>query len=288
MMDLAPLESLYDVEHGSDLPLPPELAMLYGRLSFPAHADRLHVVGNFVTTLDGVVSLNMPGHSSGGDISGFNQHDRVVMGLLRAAADAVIVGAGTLRAEPFHRWTAEYIYPPLAEAYRSLRTNLRKSKPPLNVIITSSGDINLDLPVFQSGEVPVLIVTTTHGSQHIHECDVPPSVQVMAVPGDDRLSAQAILEIVNDMRRSDLILIEGGPQLMGDFLAERCLHELFLTLAPQIAGRDGSTERPGFVAGKRFAPEQPLWGTLVSVKCASNHLFLRYTFSTVTGTPIRS
>ena len=44
MMDLAPLESLYDVEQGSDLPLPPELAMLYGRLSFPAHADRLHVV----------------------------------------------------------------------------------------------------------------------------------------------------------------------------------------------------------------------------------------------------
>jgi riboflavin biosynthesis pyrimidine reductase len=236
----------------------------------------LIVVGNFVTALDGVVSLNMPDHSSGGDISGFNQHDRVVMGLLRAAADAVIVGAGTLRAEPFHRWTAEYVYPQLAAAYRSLRTNLRKSKPPLNVIITSSGDINLDLPVFQSGEVPVLIVTTTRGLQRIHERDVPSSVQVMALPGDDRLSAQAILEMVNDIRRSDLVLVEGGPQLMGDFLAERRLHELFLTLAPQIAGRDGSTERPGFVAGKRFAPEQPLWGTLVSVKRASNHLFLRY------------
>jgi riboflavin biosynthesis pyrimidine reductase len=161
---------------------------------------------------------------------------------------------------------------------------VRKSKPPLNVIITSSGDINLDLPVFQSGEVPVLIVTTTHGSQHIHERDVPSSVHVMALPGDDRFSTQAILEVVNDMRWSDLILIEGGPQLMGDFLAERCLHELFLTLAPQIAGRDGSTERPGFVAGKRFAPEHPLWGTLVSVKRASNHLFLRYTFETTTLT----
>src|SRR5260370_16313008 len=101
------------------------------------------------------------------------------MGLLRAAADAVIVGAGTLRAEPFHRWTADYIYPPLAEAYRSLRTNVRKSKPPLNVIITSSGDINLDLPVFQSGEVPGLIVTTTNGSQHIHQTNFPSSVTVM-------------------------------------------------------------------------------------------------------------
>jgi riboflavin biosynthesis pyrimidine reductase len=120
--------------------------------------------------------------------------------------------------------------------------------------------------------------------QRIHERDIPPSVQVIALPGDDRLSARTILEVVNDMRRSDLVLVEGGPQLMGDFLAERRLHELFLTLAPQIAGRDGSTERPGFVAGKRFAPEQPLWGTLVSVKCASNHLFLRYTFETTTLT----
>jgi riboflavin biosynthesis pyrimidine reductase len=49
-----------------------------------------------------------------------------------------------------------------------------------------------------------------------------------------------------------MILVEGGPLLMGDFFAERLLDELFLTLAPQIAGRDGSVERPGFVAGKRL------------------------------------
>ena len=285
-MDLAPLESLYDMEQGGGLPLPPELAALYGRLSFPANPDRPYVVGNFVTTLDGVASLNTPGHSSGGDISGFDQHDRMVMGLLRATADAVIVGAGTLREEPSHRWTAEYIYPPLAEAYRSLRTYLRRPKAPLNVIATVRGEINLDLPVFQSGEVPVLIVTTTHGLQRLRKREIPPSVQVIALPGDDRLSARTILEAVNDIRRSELVLVEGGPQLMGDFLAERHLNELFLTLAPQIAGRDGSTERPGFVAGKRFAPEQPLWGILVSVKCAGNHLFLRYTFSTITGTPV--
>jgi hypothetical protein len=36
------------------------------------------------------------------------------MGLLRAIADVVIVGAGTLRADPEHRWTAAYIAPSLA------------------------------------------------------------------------------------------------------------------------------------------------------------------------------
>jgi riboflavin biosynthesis pyrimidine reductase len=65
---------------------------------------------------------------------------------------------------------------------------------------------------------------------------------------------------------------------MCDFLAEQCLDELYLTLAPQIAGRDGSIERPGLVAGKSFAPEHPLWGTLTGVKRGGNHLFLRYAF----------
>jgi riboflavin biosynthesis pyrimidine reductase len=68
---------------------------------------------------------------------------------------------------------------------------------------------------------------------------------------------------------------------MGDFFAERCLDELFLTLAPQIAGRDGSIERPGLITGKRFAPEHPLWGTLIGVKRGGSHLFLRYAFETV-------
>src|SRR5260221_449813 len=90
------------------------------------------------------------------------------------------------------------------------------------------------------------------------------------------LRAQEILEAVHGRRQDDLILVEGGPQLMGDFLAVRDADELFLTLAPQIAGRDGSIERPGLVAGKRFAPEHPLWGTLAGVKRGGSHLFLRY------------
>ena len=98
MTDLAPLESLYDVAHGRELPLPPQLTSLHGRLSFPKHSARLHVFANFVETLDGIVSLGVPGQAGGGEISGFNPHDRMVMGLLRAASDAVIVGAGTVRA----------------------------------------------------------------------------------------------------------------------------------------------------------------------------------------------
>jgi riboflavin biosynthesis pyrimidine reductase len=195
MSTLVPLDTLYELERGAELPLPPALATLYGPLRFPAHPDRPHVIGNFVTTLDGVVSLNVPGRSGGGEISGFNQHDRMVMGLLRAAADAVIVGAGTLRAVPQHRWTAAYIYPALADTYQALRAGLGKPGPPLNVIVTASGALDLALPVFQSGEVPVLIVTTVRGAQRIGQQGMPPSVQLADVQSAGPLSARVILEV---------------------------------------------------------------------------------------------
>jgi riboflavin biosynthesis pyrimidine reductase len=276
-----PLESLFDQAHGQALPLPAELLTLYGPLQFPLHPGKPYLVGNFVSTLDGVVSLNIPGRSGGGPISGFNAHDHLVMGLLRAVADAVIVGAGTLRAvSQEHRWTAAYIYPELRESYQHLRRNLGKPGPPLNVIVTARGELNLDLPLFQSGEVPVLIVTTTQAATRLHERSIPPAVQVAGVHQTGSLSAQAIVQAVCGVRPCQIILVEGGPQLLGDFLAEQLLDELFLTLAPQIAGRDASTERPGLVAGHLFAPEHPLWGTLISVKRGGSHLFLRYAFPT--------
>lgn len=280
MNTTTPLESLYDTQRGPDLPLPRELAALYGRLQFPLRQQQPYVIANFVTSLDGVVSLEAPGRAGGGDISGNNKHDHMVMGILRAIVDAVIVGAGTLRAAPNHRWTAAYIYPPLADAYRQLRHDMGKTTPPLNVIVTANGNVDLSQPLFQSGEVPVLIVTTTQGEQRARAQAIPPSTEVLALKQSGPLSAQATLEAVMQARQCDLVLTEGGPHLLGDFFAERCLHELFLTLAPQIAGRDDTIERPGLVAGKLFAPDSPMWGTLVSIKREANHLFLRYAFDT--------
>jgi riboflavin biosynthesis pyrimidine reductase len=280
MNTLSPLEPLFEAEGGSALPLPPDLEILYGPLHLPSHPGRPFVLGNFVTTLDGVVTWNEPGHVSGGDISGFNRHDQLVMGLLRAFADAVIVGAGTLRSVPQHRWTAQYIYPALADAYQQLRTSLGKPAWPLNVIVTAHGEVDLDLPVFQSGEVPVLLVTTARGAERIRAQPLPPGVELQAIQSAGPLSARAILQAVNRVRQCDVILVEGGPQLLGDFFAERMLDELFLTLAPQVAGRDMEVERPGLISGKRFAPAHPLWGMLKSVKRGASHLFLRYAFQT--------
>ena len=97
------LETLYEFDPTPGLPLPSELAAMYGTLRFASSPDRPHVISNFVSTLDGVVSLDAQGKAVGEVISGSNQQDSMVMGLLRAAADTVVVGAGTLRASPHGR-----------------------------------------------------------------------------------------------------------------------------------------------------------------------------------------
>jgi riboflavin biosynthesis pyrimidine reductase len=149
----------------------------------------------------------------------------------------------------------------------------------LNVIVTAQGEMDLSLPVFQSGEVPVLLVTTTRGAQKIHAHTLPSTVHVTAIEGTHSLKARDILAAVKQARQCEMILVEGGPHLMGDFFAGQCLDELFLTLTPQVAGRDDKSNRPGLIEGQLFAPDNPRWGTLIGVKRAENYLFLRYAFT---------
>ena len=284
---LAPLETLFETKRAKVLPLPPKLARLYGCLRMLLPRSQPHVFSNFVTTLDGVVSLNEKGHASGADISGESIQDRMVMGLLRAIADVVIVGSGTLGVDRRHVWTAEAICPELADDYRQLSKALGKRGPPLNVIVSGSGEIDLRLPVFASGKVPALIVTTTAGAKRLLKQSVPDSVEIRAIrcrasaiPGlrASAIPASAILDEVRLVSPGKLILVEGGPRLLGDFYAERLVDEQFLTLAPQIAGRDAGDRRLSLVMGKAFAPRDALWGTLIDVRRGSSHLFLRYSF----------
>lgn len=275
---LPPLESLFDVEAGRDIRLPPELAGVYGRIGFPSITGQPYVIANFVTTLDGVASLGITGQAGGGPISGFNPHDRMVMGLLRAVADAVVVGAGTMRSVPNHIWTAELACPALALSYAALRRSLGKPPWPLNVIVTGRGEIDPRLPVFQSG-VPVLIVTNKSGATRLRALAFSPSVKVIATQDPGRLKPQSVLAAVSDTQAAEVVLVEGGPHLLADFFADSSVDEQFLTLAPQLAGRDDSGRRPGMVAGRLFAPERPLWAKLISVKRGGDHLYLRYAFA---------
>ncbi|HZY56655.1 MAG TPA: dihydrofolate reductase family protein [Rubrobacteraceae bacterium] len=101
------LSRLYEVPNLPSYPLPATLERLHGG-PFGFTGPRLFA--NFVTSLDGVVALP---HVAGSPavISGKSEADRFLMGLLRACAGAVLIGATTLRAEPQHRWTQNMCIP---------------------------------------------------------------------------------------------------------------------------------------------------------------------------------
>ncbi|OYV95964.1 MAG: hypothetical protein B7Z73_01580, partial [Planctomycetia bacterium 21-64-5] len=188
-------------------------------------------------------------------------------------ADVVIIGAGTLGADRRHVWTAEEIFPDLADEYRQLRTALGKHGPPLNVIVSGNGHLDLDLPVFASGKVPVLIVTTTTGARQLRKQKASAAVQIRAVRSVGTIMrASSIINQVRRVNAGKLILVEGGPRLLRDFYAEKILDEQFLTLAPQIAGRQIDDQQFSLVMGQMFAPRTPVWGTLVDLRRGGSHL----------------
>ena len=277
--DLKPLQLLFASKRGRLLPLSPRLASLYGTFRMPSTGSRPQIFSNFVSTMDGVVSLQTRGHAAGGDISGFSIQDRMVMGLLRAVADVVIVGSGTLAADRRHVWTPEDICPPLASDYQKLRRAMSKNDALLNVVVTATGDIDLRSPVFTSGHVRAMIVTTPAGARRLVKQRPPDSVEIREVRrASGEIGPRAIVDEVMRTQSGNRILVEGGPRLLGSFYSEGLINEQFLTLAPQIAGRVADDGRLSLVMGKTFAPRAPLWGTLTDARRGKRLLFLRYSF----------
>ena len=147
------------------------------------------------------------------------------------------------------------------------------------MIVSGSGRLDLSLPVFASGKLQALIVTTPAGAKSLRKQGVPDSVEIRATRSrGNAIPARAILDEECRLSPGKLILVEGGPRLLGDFYAEGLVDEQFLTLAPQIAGRDAGDGRLSLVMGKTFAPRDALWGTLIDARRGSSHLFLRYSF----------
>ncbi len=274
-----PLETLLDDQPGRALRLPSGLAKLYGTLKMAPPKSPPCVYSNFVTSLDGVVSLGIRGHLGGADISGHNDDDRMVMGLLRAVADVVLIGSGTLRADPDHLWTAAGICPEFAADYRLLRDTLGKPPAPLTVVVSGSGKVDLGLPVFSSGLVQGLVVTTNAGARELSRrrprafC----TAEVLPVIGAS-LTPAAILRAINRLNVGCSILLEGGPHLLGEFYARRLIGEQFLTVSPQLFGRARADPRLSLVMNQLFSPGQGRQGRLVGAKRSASHLFLRYIF----------
>lgn len=254
--------------------LPADLAARYAApLWIPLRTDRPTIVANFVSTLDGVVALDRIGASGGREISGGFEPDRFVMGLLRATGDAVLVGAGTVRASRTHGWAPTHAHPPSSGGLAAWRRELGLTASPATIIVSASGSL-------QPGHVPadpatrVIIVTTHSGARRLGGLPRADHVEIASLGGGDSIPIANLVAFL-DARGFRLVVSEGGPALFAQLLASRVIDEVFLTLAPQLAGRSAASARLSLVEGAALAPASR-WGRLRSVMRSSDHLFLRY------------
>lgn len=274
------IKTLFERIEGLRAPLSPALRKRYGgTLAFPrAPRHRPYIVSNFVSTLDGVVSYHIPGKSGGGEISGFNADDTFVMGLLRAMSDAVVLGSGTLNNDSGHAHVPSVICPPFKKEFAALRRRLGKPQEPLNVILSASGTIQLDKPIFRYPGLKTLIITTDRGVKKL-ERDYGEKLRitnVISVGKGTTVPPKKVAETLFREYGVRLLVHEGGPTVFGDFLKAGLVDEMFLTFAPQVAGRSHAAPRLSFAGETPFLPDSAPWFRLKSVKAAGGHLLLRY------------
>ncbi len=276
---ITPLERCFEVE---GLPqyaeVPSRLRRLYGGgIGFRPPV----LVGNAVASVDGVVALG-PGHPSAGSIiSGHAQADRFVMALLRACADAILIGAGTLRETPGHRWTAEQVCPWAAPELAALRRALGRSPRPPLVVVTRSGSLPGGHPALDGDAV---VATTRAGRARLRAEH--PRLSVLPTAPADHVDLPRLMGRLK-ARGWTTVLCEGGPILIGELVRAGLLDELFLTVAPTLAGRRPGRPRPGVIDGLELLPRHRAALALLGVRRHGSLIFLRYSIGSgpVAGSP---
>jgi riboflavin-specific deaminase-like protein len=233
--------------------LTPEEATSGLRLGDLAPPDRPYLVLNMVSTLDGRIAI---GGRSGpiGD-----EADRELFHGLRTQADAVMVGAGTVRAERYGRIVRR---PELRE--RRVAEGLAPD--PLAVIVSARLWLPLDLPLLQDPDSTVVVLTAS-------DAELPPTpagVHYLRGPKGMELELRPLVERLRSEYGVRSILCEGGPSLNESLVQERLVDELFLSLAPKLAGGSPLT----ILTGDPL-PE-PITAELVWLLEHDGHLFGRY------------
>jgi riboflavin-specific deaminase-like protein len=203
---------------------------LTGSWPAPAAPERPYVFTNFAVTVDGHATI--AGRS--GEIG--TSTDTEMLMALRSSADAVMVGAGTLRAERYGRLLPN-------PQMRALRERRGLSPDPLAVVISNRLALPWDAGLFTSGAGRVLVFTAS-------EIEPPETATpVRIVRHADAVDLGAALEHLRAERGIRALLCEGGPRLHGDLLGGDLVDELFVTLGSRIGGGEGPRMVEGLESG---------------------------------------
>jgi riboflavin biosynthesis pyrimidine reductase len=233
------------------------------------------LVANFVATADGVTSFGEGRGEGAMAVSLHHPADRFLMALLRCAADCVLIGAGTLRDDPHHQWTPSTPMPGLAEELRAHRRRIAgTAEPPALAVVSGSGALPAEHPALHRPDADVLVITSAAGASRLPALHS--RVRVAVAGPAAEIPPDAVVEAVRTHLGAVTILCEGGPRLFGQLLAAGFVDELFLTVAPQLAGRSEGAARLGLVATTAFAPGEAPRLRLRSLRWSGDHLFVRY------------
>ncbi|MEG9227101.1 dihydrofolate reductase family protein [Aeromicrobium sp. Sec7.5] len=206
------------------------------------------------TTLDGAAA---GGDGVSGSVS--SDADRLVFSEVRCRADAVLVGAGTVRAEQYTPMTAK-------DDDQEARRAAGQLPAPVLAVVSRSLDLPWDLPVWSESTHRPLVLTDGSATPEATEV-ADGRVDVVTLP---ELEPAAILAALAD-RGLGHVVCEGGPHLLRDMLAAGVVDEADITVSPMFVGTDGSPSTP-------LLPEA-VRAELASVLVGDHFLMTRYLLS---------
>ncbi|MEU4794858.1 pyrimidine reductase family protein [Streptomyces sp. NPDC023327] len=211
---------------------------------------------NMVSTLDGAAQHE--GRSR--PIS--NPTDMRIFGTLRALADAVIVGAETVRLEGYRPARAR-------EAFAARRAAAGQTAAPAVAVVSAGLDLDFSLPLFTEPLTPTLVLTGAAAPAD-KVAAAERAGAVVLVAGEGATVDPARVAPVLAERGLTRLLTEGGPRLLGQFVAAEVLDELCLTISPMLTAGDAQRIAGGPVLAE---PDQFV---LASVLEEDGFLFTRY------------
>ena len=189
-----------------------------------AEGDRPHVALNMVVSADGRATL-----AGTADIG--SRTDRALLRHLRSLADAVLIGAGTLRANDFT--------PRVSSREAMDRRELAARPPqPLGIVVSRLGDVPLDRKFFALPQERLVAVSERAG-EAARERVRKAGATVVAF-GASEVDLPALLRWMLRERDVRVVLCEGGPHLVGQLLRARLIDEVFLTQAWRVTAEPGA------------------------------------------------
>ncbi len=219
--------------------------------------SRPYVIINMVSSVDGRAALEGKAFGIG------SATDRRTMRTLRSGADAVMIGAGTLRAEKL-----------------SLGLDEADGAPqPLAIIVTHTGDVPLEEHLIVKGGQEVLILLSDAAPRRVVE-RLRNLAPVLRAPADSTgtIDLEATMRTLKAERDVETLVVEGGPGFNHALISRRLVDELFVTVAPELLG--GSAEQTlTLLRGPAFSAHERPTLDLVSVHLADGELFLRYSLT---------